>query len=147
MAKLDELQAQLEAEVTARVTADAALTEYTTKLTEAKGLIAELTTQIEGFKQLQAVAEKAAADAKLESRKASLAEVMPVDQVETKLAAYAALDDNTFAFMVGELQTAKAARADSFKAIGEDGVELETTTLSATDAILKAGVEAAKLRR
>lgn len=147
MAKLDELQTQLEAEVTARQSADAAVAEYTSKLTEATGLIAELTTQIEGFKQLQAAAEKAAADAKLESRKAALAEVMPVDQVETKLAAYAALDDNTFAFMVGELQTAKEARAESFKPVGTEGVEDETPEMTTQEAILKAGVERAKALR
>lgn len=137
MAKLEELQTQLEAQQTA----------HATKLLEASELITSLTAQLEGFKEAQALAEQAAATAKLESRKASLSEVMPAEQVETRLSAYAALDDNTFAFMVSELQTAKDARAESFKPAGEEGAEAEQTQLSATDAILKAGVEAAKARR
>lgn len=137
MAKLEELQTQLEAQQTA----------HATKLLEASELITSLTAQLEGFKEAQALAEQAAATKKLESRKASLSEVMPAEQVETRLSAYAALDDNTFAFMVSELQTAKDARAESFKPVGEEGAEAEQTQLSATDAILKAGVEAAKARR
>lgn len=147
MAKLDELQTEMVTLQTEYETTKGLLKASADALTASTEMVASLTEQLESFKQLQAVAEKAAADAKLESRKASLAEVMPVDQVETKLAAYAALDDNTFAFMVGELQTAKAARADSFKALGSEGVEDDTPTLTTHEAILKAGVEAAKLLR
>ena len=148
MAKLDELQAEFTTLQTEYETTKGLMKASADALLASTEMVASLTEQLESFKQMQAVAEKAAADAKLESRKAALAEVMPVDQVETKLSAYAALDDNTFAFMVGELQTAKEARAESFKAVGSEGVEAEATTLSATDAILKAGVEAAKqLRR
>lgn len=118
MAQLEELQTKLSASQTELTTLLAAFGEQ-------KELVASLTEQLGTFKEMQALAEKAAADAKLESRKAALAEVMPVDQVETKLAAYAALDDNTFAFMVGELDAAKKARAESMKAIGSEGAELE----------------------
>lgn len=146
MAKLEELQAQLEAEATARASLDSELLAHVTKLTEATDLITSLKSKLEGFEQAQALAEQAAADAKLESRKASLSEVMPVDQVESKLAAYAALDDNTFAFMVNELQTAKDARADAMKAVGVDGAEEDTAPITVTEQIRLKGIEAAKAR-
>lgn len=146
MAKLDELQAQLEAEATARASLDTQLLAHVTQLAEATDLIASLKSKLEGFEEAQALAEAAAASAKLESRKASLSAVMPVDQVESKLAAYAALDDNTFAFMVSELQTAKDARAESFKAVGVEGAEEDTQPLTVTENIRQKGVEAAKAR-
>lgn len=147
MAKLDELQAQLETQAGAHAELQTQMASYVTQLTEATDLIASLTSQIDGFKAAAEDAATAALTAKLESRKASLSAVMPTDQVESKLSAYAALDDETFAFMVGELQTAKDARAESFKAVGEDGSEAEEPTLSTTDAILKAGIERAKSLR
>lgn len=145
MAQLDELQALLETEQRARADLETQLTVMTATADQ----VTKLTEQLNQFKELQATAEKAAAEAKLESRKAALSAVMPVDQVESKLAAYAALDDNTFTFMVGELQAAKDARAEGFKAIGDESTPTldEEKTLSTTDAIIKAGIEAAKLRR
>lgn len=146
MAKLEELQAEMntlmgeynEVKGQMKAAADA--------LVASTDMVASLTSQLEGFKEAQALAEAAAAEVKLESRKAALSAVMPTDQVESKMAAYAALDDNTFAFMVGELQTAKDARAESFKAVGVDGAEEETQPLTVTESIRLKGVEAAKAR-
>lgn len=140
MAKLEELQALLETEQAARADLQTQLSAMQANAEQ----VTKLTEQLNQFKELQAAAEKAAADAKLESRKASLAEVMPADQVESKLAAYASLDDNTFTFMVGELQAAKDARAESFKAIGSEGAEKEAQEPTAQEKILKMGIEAAK---
>lgn len=141
MAQLQELQAQL-------ADSQTELTNVLAALTEKTGLVASLTEQLGALKEAQAQIEKDAADAKLESRKASLAAVMPVDQVDTKLAAYAALDDDTFAFMVGELQAAKDARAKIFSAIGQEGHEEDDTPeLTGAEAIIAAGVAAAKARR
>lgn len=140
MAQLEELQSQLTASKTE-------LTTVITALEEQRDLVAGLTSQLEQFKEMQAAAEKASAEAKLASRKASLAEVMPVDQVDTKLAAYAALDDDTFAFMVGELASAKEARAESFKPVGQDGAEQDVAEPTDQEKLLAAGVAAAKARR
>lgn len=140
MAQLEELQTQLTA-------SHAELSTLMTAFNEQKEMVASLQTQLEQFKEMQALAEKAAADAKLESRKAALAEVMPVDQVETKLAAYAALDDNTFAFMVGELDAAKKARAESMAAVGSEGVVLEEEDETDEDPRIAATRAAAKARR
>lgn len=140
MAQLDELQAQLTAETEARANADAALAEALTS-------VASLTAQLEGFKQAQADALQAAADAALAQRKAALAEVVPEAELETYLTNMSALDDASFSFMVGTLQTAKDARAASFKAVGEDGVEEDDTPVSTAEAIRIAGIERAKALR
>lgn len=147
MAKLDELTAQLETQGAELATALAAGETLAKELSGAQEQIAQLTSQLDGFKAEREAAEKAAAEQKLESRKASLAEVMPADQVESKLAAYAALDDNTFAFMVGELGAAKQARAESMAPEGGEGAELQDTEQDSTAALLAAGIAAAKALR
>lgn len=144
MAKLEELETQLRTEQEARATADATLAAHATRLQESQEAVIALTAQIEQYKELQAAADKATLDAKLDARKAALSAVMPVDQVETKLSAYAALDDATFSFMVGELQGAKAARAESFKPEGSDLVEEEENEPTPSANLLHAGVAAAK---
>lgn len=150
MAKLDELTAQLEAETAARAASDQSMIELATQLTTAQATIETLTAQLgsatadlQKFADLKAAEEKAAAEAKLESRKAALAEVMPTDQVETKLAAYSALDDATFAFMVSELAGAKEAKAESMEPVGGSGAELEDKG-DATSALLASSIAAAK---
>lgn len=147
MAKLEELTALLEAETAARAASDQSMVAMATQLTDAQSTIASLTAALDGFKAEREAAEKAALDAKLDARKASLAAVLPVDQVETKLSAYLALDDNTFAFMVGELQAAKDARAESFKAVGGDGAEENTDEPNPEANLLAAGIAAARALR
>lgn len=146
MAKLEELQSLLTAETEARSKADAAVLEFTQKLTAQTNLVESLTAELEGFKQAQADALKAAADAALEKRKASLAEVVPEAELETYLTNMSALDEASFTFMIGTLAAAKDARAASFKAVGEDGAELEEVEPTAEEKIRKAGIEAAKAR-
>ncbi|MNN86655.1 hypothetical protein D3C81_2040930 [compost metagenome] len=102
---------------------------------------------MEGFKLAQAEAEKAAAEAVLASRKASLADVVPEAELETYMTNMSALDETSFAFMVGQLKAVKDARAESFKAVGEEGVVLEDDEpQSHADAIRVAGIEAARAR-
>lgn len=147
MAKLDEMQAQLEAQGVELAQALLAGETLTTELSGAQETIAKLTAELEGFKVEREAAERAAADAKLESRKAALAEVMPANQVESKLASYSALDDTTFAFMVSELGVAKAARAESMEPVGNAGAEEQDVETGPTANILAAGIAAAKALR
>lgn len=147
MAKLDELQAQLETQAGAHAELQTQLTGMATQLTEATDLIATLTSQLEGYKAAAAEAEKAAADLIVSTRTAALAEVVPAAEVESYLTNMSSLDEGAFTFMVSQLKAVKDARAESFKPVGEEGVEDESPTLSTTDAILKAGVERAKALR
>jgi ClpP class serine protease len=154
MAKLEELQATLEGKEAALATAlesigtlEASAVAVGDQLKEANDAIAALTAQLEGFQVEREAAAAAALAAKLESRKAALAEVMPVGQVEAKLDSYANLDDAMFAFMVGELQASKDARAESFKAVGSEGAEEEEAPKSTLEQIRAAGVERAKALR
>lgn len=144
MAKLEELQAQLTAEVEQRTTMATELTAAVTKLTEASSLIETLNAQLEGFKTAQAEAEKAAADLIVTQRKAALADVVPEAEVESYLTNMSAMDEGAFSFMVGQLAATKNARAESFKAVGTEGAEEDTTPLTAADKIRLAGIEAAR---
>lgn len=147
MAQLDELKAALETEQAARAAADSALAAQATQMKEAADAIAALTAELGVFKEAQAAAAKAAADALVAARTAALAEVVPTAKVETYLTNMASLDEGAFTFMVGQLKAVKDARAEEFKAVGEEGVEVEDTPKSALDAIREAGVAAAKARR
>lgn len=144
MAKLEELQVQLTAEVEQRTTMATELTAAVTKLTEASSLIETLNAQLEGFKTAQAEAEKVAADLIVTQRKAALADVVPEAEVESYLTNMSAMDEGAFSFMVGQLAATKNARAESFKAVGTEGAEEDTTPLTAADKIRLAGIEAAR---
>lgn len=125
MAKLEEMQALLDAETKARVEADAALAKHVVDMQAMQDQLKAQAEALDQFKAMQEEAAKAKAEAELQSRKAALSAVMPVDKVDEKLASFASLDEATFKFMVGELQAAKDARAESFKPAGEEGVEQE----------------------
>lgn len=147
MAKLDEVQALLASEQSARASAEAELATQAAALTMMQAKLDEMIG-------VQEAAAKAAAEAKLEARKASLAEVIPAADLDTKFASYAALDDATFSFMLGELTAAKEARAKSFEAVGQDEGELEAEAdadvdahAKAIDAIRQAGIDRAKALR
>lgn len=144
---LAKATAQLETQsATAKTAADTIAT--------LSGQVTEMTAQLNGFKEAIAAAEQEKAEAALASRKAALAEVLPADQVEAKLSAYATLDNATFDFILGELKATKEARAAGFKAVGVDGDE-ETETVEdeeskptdAHAAVLAAGIAAAKAYR
>lgn len=144
MAKLDELQAQLETQAGAHAELQTQMAGYVTQLTEATDLIATLTSQLEGFKTAQAEAEQAAADLIVTQRKAALADVVPEAEVESYLTNMSAMDEGSFAFMVGQLAATKNARAESFKAVGSEGAEQDETPLTTADKIRLAGIEAAR---
>ena len=147
MAKLEEMQALLEAEQVARTAAEASVLEFTQQLTAQADLVASLTTQLEEFKDAKVAAEKAAADLIVSTRKAALAEVVPEAELETYLTNMSSMDEGAFTFMVGQLKAVKEARAEEFRAVGEDGAEEEPTTLSTTEQIRLAGIERAKALR
>lgn len=140
MAKLDELQAQLETQAGEHAELQTQLTGMASKLTEATDLITTLTSQLEGYKL-------AAADLLVAQRKAALADVVPEAEVESYLTNMSAMDEGAFTFMVGQLKAVKDTRAEGFKAVGSEGVEDEAVELSTTDTILKAGIERAKALR
>ena len=147
MAKLEEMQAMLEAEQLARTTADAAVLEFTQKLTEQADLLASLTTQLEQFKEAKAAADQAAADLIVSTRKAALTDVVPEAELETYMTNMSSLDEGAFTFMVSQLKAVKDTRAESFKAVGEDGAEEEEVPMTTAEQIRLAGIERAKALR
>lgn len=147
MAQLDALQEQvasLQAELDSKVGQAA---QAATALNAALAANTELEAKLAGFIKAQEDAEKAAAEAALAQRKAALAEVVPEAELETYLTNMSALDEAAFSFMVSTLQAGKDARAEEFKAVGEDGVEEDDTPVSTTEAIRLAGIERAKALR
>ena len=134
---LAKATAQLEAQsATATAQAEA--------LASVQGQVAALTAQLDAANAAVAEAAQAQADAALAQRKAQLAEVLPSDQVDAKLTAFATLDQATFDFMVGELQAAKDARAASFAPVGSEAEPEVPEEPSAHASLLAAGVAAAK---
>lgn len=147
MSRVAELESQLatlqgELDTKAGLMAEASKT-----LNAALNANTELTSQLEVFKQAQAAAEQAAVEAALASRKAALAEVVPATELESYMTNMSALDEASFSFMVGQLGSAKEARAVGFAAVGEDGAEDEDAPISTIDAIRAASIEAARARR
>lgn len=143
MAQLDEMQARLDK-------MQETIEMQTAQASKAAEAITALTSQLATATASLKEVEDAKANAELHARKAALAEVLPEDQVESKLSQYASLDKITFDFIVGELASAKAAKAESFKASGED-TGAETVDRDGendpVEQIRKAGVEAAKAMR
>ncbi|AXF53108.1 MAG: hypothetical protein [Caudoviricetes sp.] len=135
-AAFDELQAQLKTETEARAAADSSLATALASLEQLQEQVTSMTEQLDGFKAEREAAEKAAADAIVTARTAALAEVVPAAEVETYLSNMSAMDEGAFTFMVGQLAATKAARAEGFKAVGEEGAE-EDDTPAATSTIEK----------
>lgn len=138
MAKLEEMQLEL----------NTAKEQFTTMSTEMGALKELFTAQAEQLKTATdalAAAETAKAEALVASRKAALAEVLPVDQLETAMGAYGELPDAAFNFTVTTLKAAKeaAAKGEMMTDAGGEGVEQEVV-VSQTEAIRLAGVAAAK---
>jgi len=155
MAQLQELQALLE-------TKEAELAASLDQVASMSASMAELQDQLQS---LQAFAEehKAAAEAakaeaariaeeqaqaKVDQRKAALAEVVAEDKLEATYGALASLDDSAFELIVSQYAAAKEAMAESFKALGGEGVEQEHTAAEhgSVDAIRQAGVQKARER-
>ena len=149
MAKLEELQAKLDSEASARAMADTQLAEMVTQMSEATNLITSLKAELEGFKQAKLDAEKAAADALIAKREAALAEVVPAAEVESYMTNMSSLDESAFAFMVASLKATKDARAVEMQEVGEEGAEEEDAgaPVDRLEAIRAAGIAAAKAQR
>lgn len=162
MAQLQELQALAE-------TQEALLQSKETELAASLQTIAQLTSSVEtlqtNLESLQAFAEehKAAAEAaqaeavrleaeaaqaKVDQRKAAIAAAYTEDQVEATFTALSNLDDASFKLIVDQQLASKEARAESFKAIGNEGVEQEQPTVEqgSLNAIRQAGVENARAK-
>lgn len=155
MAQLQELQALLHDK-------EAALS---ASLEQVQTLTASLTEMQANLESLQAFAEehKAAAEAaqaeatriaeeqaqaKVDQRKASLAAVIPADQLEATFGALASLEDDAFSLIVSQYAATKEARAESFKALGGEGVEQDSPVVEqdSVETIRQAGVAKARER-
>ena len=156
MSQLTELQALLE-------TKEAELSASLDQIATMSAHMADMKDQLESlqsFAQAQKDAAEAAqaeaariaeeqAQAKIAQRKASLSAVLAEDKVEATFEALASLEDSAFELVVAQYAAAKEALAESFKALGGEGVELEDTTTSeqgSVNAIRQAGVESARKR-
>ena len=142
MAKLDELQAELTASQTQFAT-------LSTELASFKELFTAQSEQLKAATDALTAIETAKTEALVASRKAALAEVLPVDQLETAMAAYGELPDAAFNFTVTTLKAAKeaAAQGEMMTESGGEGLDNEPEPVSATEALRQAGVAAAKALR
>lgn len=164
MASLDALKVELDAELLAQLETKEAelsasleqITSLTTTVSELQGSLASLQAFADERKaaaeaaqaEAQRIAEEQAL-AKLEARKAALSAVVAEDKFESLFAVLNTLDDAAFDLMVAHEATTKEARAESFKAVGNEGVESEDTSASersGVDAIRQAGVENARAK-
>lgn len=144
MAQLQELTTQLEAQGVELAAALESVKSLGAELSGAKELVASLSAELEGFKAEKEAAIAAALAAKVSAREAALADVLPAADVPSYMTNMEALSDDAFAFMVGQLAAVKTARAEEFKAVGEDGAELTDEEPDAVDTIKAMGVAAAK---
>lgn len=147
MSRVAELETQLS-------TLEAQIGGQAVQLKEAADALAAATAEntslkekLETFMAAEADRAKAEADAKLASRKAALAEVVPETDLEATLANMSALDEGAFTFMVDQMRAVKEARAQEFKAVGQDGAEQEQANADPYATLREAGVAAAKRRR
>ena len=155
MSQLTELQALLEtkeAELCASLdqvaTMSASMAELQDKLQSLQAFAEEHKLAAEAAKAEATRIAEEQAQAKLDQRKAALSEVVAEDQLEATFGALASLDDTSFELIVSQYASTKAARAESFKALGNEGVEQEHTAAEqgSVDAIRQAGVQKARER-
>ena len=141
MSQLTEMQAQLSAAQEQL----AAMATLSAQVTEMQASFSAQAEELKAAREALAEVEKAKAEATLEQRKAALSEVLPVDQLETAMSAYAGMDEAAFAFTVSTLKAAKEAAAggEMMTESGGEGIEKEAE-LDATSALLKASVDRAK---
>ena len=156
MAQLQELQALLETKEAELSASLEQITSLTATVSELQGSLASLQAFADERKaaaeaaqaEAQRIAEEQAL-AKLEARKAALSAVVAEDKFESLFAVLNTLDDAAFDLMVAHEAATKEARAESFKAVGNEGVESEDTSASersGVDAIRQAGVENARAK-
>lgn len=155
MSQLTELQALLEtkeAELSASLdqvaTMSASMAELQDKLQSLQAFAEEHKLAAEAAKAEATRIAEEQAQAKLDQRKAALSEVVAEDQLEATFGALASLDDTSFELIVSQYASTKAARAESFKALGNEGVEQEHAAAEqgSVDAIRQAGVQKARER-
>ena len=139
MAQLEELQAQLSAANEQL----AGMATLSAQVAEIQAAFGAQTEELKAAKQALAAMEEAKAQAAVEARKASLAEVLPADQVEANLSALSGLDDASFSVVVSTMKAAKDVRAagsEMMTEVGGEGAELQHEE-SGEDPITKAALE------
>lgn len=139
MAQLEDLQATLEAKEALLSGSQEAVAALTAQLTSQSEKLESVMAQLDALH-----AEKA--QAKVDSRKAALAEQLPADQVEANLSALSGLDDGAFAIVLKTMTATKEKRVEEMTELGGDGAELSVADAQDTqlDAIRAAGVARAK---
>lgn len=155
MAQLQELQALLHDKEAALSASLEQVQTLTASLTEMQANLESLQAFAEEHKAAALLAqaeterlEAEAAQAKVDNRKAALAAVVSADQLEATFGALASLEDTAFNLIVSQYAAAKEARAESFKAIGSDGVEQDSPVVEqdSVETIRQAGVAKARER-
>lgn len=139
MAQLEEMQATLEAKEALLSGSQEAVASLTAKLASQSEKLESVMAQLNALQT-----EKA--QAKVDSRKAALAEQLPADQVEANLSALASLDDAAFAVVLKTMTANKEQRVADMAELGGDGAELSVADAQDTqlDAIKAAGIAKAK---
>lgn len=119
---LEELQAQLATSVQEKVELSTAKTELETQLASAaaekataEALVASLTLELETFKL----------ETQESTRKASLASVLPEDQVDAMLVSTKSLDATAFDVVLGALKTKAILEAETFEEVGFTGTDTQ----------------------
>lgn len=139
MAQLEDMQAALEAKEALLSGSQEAVAALTTQLTSQSEKLESLMAQLDALHSAQA-------QAKVDSRKAALAEQLPADQVEANLKALATLDDAAFATVLSTMSATKEKRVADMAELGGDGAELTVADAqdAQLDALRAAGVAKAK---
>lgn len=139
MAQLEDMQAALETKEALLSGSQEAVAALTAQLTSQSEKLESLMAQLDALHSAQA-------QAKVDSRKAALAEQLPADQVEANLKALATLDDAAFATVLSTMSVTKEKRVADMAELGGDGAELSVSDAQDTqlDALRAAGVAKAK---
>lgn len=155
VAQLQELQAMLhdkEAALSASLeqvqTLTASLTEMQANLESLQAFAEEHKAAAEAAQAEADRLEAEAAQTKVDQRKAAIAAAYGEDQVEATFAALSNLDDASFKLIVDQQLASKQARAESFKALGGEGVEQDSPVVEqdSVETIRQAGVAKARER-
>lgn len=144
--KLEEMQLALDSVQTELATANSAVAAIQLEKAQLAEALAGKEVELTALAGKVAAMEEAKAQAKLDSRKASLSAVLAADKVETTLASLSALDDAAFATVLEGFASAKAAVEQSalMQELGseEEGTDVEVDpAVAATEAAIKARIK------
>lgn len=142
MAKLEELQTELNA-------SKEQFAAMSTQMSELKELFGTQAEQLKTATEALAAVETAKAEQLVAGRKAALSEVLPADQLEAAMGAYAELPEAAFNFTVTTLKAAKemATKGELMNDLGGEGADVEAEAINATEELRLKGIAAAKALR